>query len=369
MKRFLAVLALLGASAAPAAAQNDLLKSCVNSVPMSAGGQSLPSDVAAAVEAQFEYLCAQMVNSLTTVQPSVGIAFSGGNPVLGTATTIGTRLGILPRVSATARANVALATLPDLFRGGYVTEITDANPALGAAPTLGVPVGSLQGDVVVGLFNGISPGPMIGGIGSIDLLGSVAFLPQIDQVGLSKAITNIGLGARVGILRQGLVVPGVSVSAMYRMMDEIAFGSIDDDDPGEFATDLRTLSLRAVISKGILAFDFALGAGYDKYTSDVSLGWKLHCELQECRDYQAGGVDVHGRFSGELSTAAWNVFGNVALDLLFLSLVGEVGFQKAVDPIGVDDLQDVGLPSSNPLTTDALKGGRLFGSVGLRLTL
>lgn len=369
MKRSLAVLAMLGLSAAPAAAQDDLLTSCANAVPRTAAGQSLPNSVVSAVESQFGYLCAQAVNALTTIQPSVGVAFSGGNPVLGTGTTIGKRLGVLPRVSVTARANLALADLPDLFRGGYANLITESQPELGVAPTLGVPIGSLQGDVVIGLFDGISPAPMLGGIGSIDLLGSVSFLPQVDQVGLSKAITNIGAGARVGLLRQGLVVPGISVSAMYRMMDELTFGSLEDGDPGEFSTDLRALSLRAVVSKGILAFDFAVGAGYDRYSSDISLGWQLRCEIQECLDHQAGGVDLVGRFDGTLTTAAWNVFGDVALDLLLLSIVGEVGYQKAVDPVSLDDLKNAGLPSSNPLTSEALAGGRFFGSIGLRLTL
>ncbi len=369
MKRSIAVLAMLGLFAAPAAAQDDLLTKCASVTPLTRDGHPVPIAVQQVVNEPFAFLCAQMVNALTTVQPSVGMAFSGGNPVLGTGTTIGKRLGILPRVSVTARANVALAGLPDLFRGGYVSQVTEQQPMLGAAPTVSVPVGSLQGDVAIGLFDGFSPAPMIGGIGSIDLLGSVAFLPQVDQVGLSKAITNFGAGARVGLLRQGLVTPGISVSAMYRVMGEVGFGNIDDDDPGEFSTDLRTLSVRGVASKGILAFDFAVGAGYDRYSSDVSIGWRMNCQLFECDVYQPGGLDVFGRFDGTLTTAAWNVFGNVALDLLVLSIVGELGYQKAVDPVGIEDLQDAGLPSSNPLTTDALSGGRFFGSIGLRLTL
>lgn len=369
MKRISAILATLALSATPAAAQSDLLSSCTSAVPTDRDGNPVPVAVTNAVEEPFQFLCAQFVNSLTTVQPSVGIAFSGGNPVLGTGTTIGKRLGILPRVSVSARANVALADLPDLFRGGYSNELTALQPQLGTAPVVGVPVASVQGDVVIDLFDGISTGPMLSGVGSIDLLGSFSLLPKAEAVGLSESITNYGAGARIGILRQGLVTPGISVSAMYRVMNDIAFGSIEGGDPGEFSADLRTLSVRGVVSKGILALDLAVGAGYDRYTSDVSVGWLLDCKLLECETYQPGGAEIVGRFDGELTTSAWNVFGNVALDLLVLSIVGEIGYQKAVDGISVDDLEDAELPSSRHLTAKDLGGGRLFGSIGLRLTL
>ncbi|HEX7118754.1 MAG TPA: hypothetical protein VF212_08205 [Longimicrobiales bacterium] len=367
MRRYVAALAMLGIGAAPAAAQDGLLQNCATAtLNVRAGQTSPPPEAMAEIREQFEFMCAQVVNGLANVQPSVGIAFSGGNPVLGTATTLGKRLGILPRVSVSARANVALADLPDLF-DGYAAEFSEGSP-LAAAGTRGIPVGSLQGDIAIGLFNGISPGPMIGGIGSIDLLGSVSMVPKIDEFGLTEAITNIGAGARIGILRQGLAVPGVSVSAMYRKMNEITFGDLEAGDPGQFSTDLSTLSLRAIVSKGILAFDFAVGAGYDRFTSDIALGWQVHCETDDCTAVEPSGVDFDGAIDGELTTAAWNVFGNVALDLLVLSVVGEVGYQKAIDPIDADDLRNAELPD-RPLTTEALKGGRLFGSVGLRLSL
>ncbi len=360
MRRYATALAMLCICAAPARAQDELLETCA-----SATSQVDPG-VPTAVLAEFQFMCAQVVNALANVQPSVGIAFSGGNPVLGTGTTLGKRLGFLPKISATARANVAFADVPDLF-DAYSSQFDDSTP-LGAAATLGVPIAALQGDVALGVFSGVSAGPMVGGVGAIDLLGSVAFLPKIDQVGLTEAIMNIGVGARVGILRQGLLVPGVSVSGMYRIMDEIAFGDVAAGDPGEFTTDLHTLSVRGVVSKGVLAFDFAVGAGYDRYTSDLSLDWNVTCTTAECLATDPGGLDVSGQIEGELSTATWNVFGDVALNLLMLNLVAEVGYQKAIDPITPSDLTDAGLPS-RPLTTAELGGGRVFGSVGLRLSL
>ena len=360
MRRYIIALALLVLSATPARAQEELLQSCARAAP----SQSVPEPVGD----QFRFLCAQVVHAVGNVQPSVGIAFSGGNPVLGTGSTLGRRMGVFPRISVSARANVALADVPDLF-DGYSAQLGDGAERLGAVQAVGAPVASIQGDIAIGLFNGLSLGPAVGGFGAVDLLGSVAFVPRFEEAGLTDAITNIGAGARIGLLQQGLIAPGISVSAMYRRMGEVSFGDVSAGDPGAFSSDLRTLSLRGVVSKGILLFDLAVGAGYDRYTSDMQLDWLLTCATSECLSANGGSaVTLRGDIAGEMTTAAWNVFGNFSLNLLMLHLVGEVGYQKSMEPITLDDLRNAGLPEQ-PYTTEALEGGRLFGSVGLRISL
>lgn len=363
MRRYLIALVLVCVAAAPARAQDSLLESCAA---QQVTGQY--PGVPTSVNDQFRSMCAQVVNSLSTVQPSVGIAFSGGNPVLGTGTTIGTRLGGIPRVSVTARANFALVEMPALF-DGYTARVSDSQQSIPTMGTTSLPIGSVQGDVSIGLFNGISLAPMVGGIGSVDLLGSVALLPRIDQFGITDAIMNLGVGARVGILQQGIVAPGISVSGMYRRMGDVGFGSMAGGDFGQFATNLSTLSVRGVVSKGIALFDLAIGAGYDRYSSDIDMGWALVCESASCRaSNNQQPLRLEGNAAGELTTAAWNVFGDLTLDLLLLKLVAEVGYQKAIDPIDMDDLRGANLPEQ-PLTTDELGGGRIFGSLGLRIAL
>lgn len=360
MKRVLVSVFAVVVLASPVAAQEDLLSACgdltVQYSPVA------PPSGQAEVQSQLQFLCGQVVNALTAVQPTIGIGFTAGNHVLGTATTIGRRLGFVPRISVTARANAALADVPNLLEDFDATIQGDGE--LPAMETSGVPFGAFQGDVAVGLFNGFSAGPL-GGLGAVDLLGSVSFIPAIDKTGLTEDIVNWGLGARVGILKQGLVMPGVSVSGMYRNMGEVSFGSLADGDPAEFSTDLSTLSLRAAVSKGFLAFDFAAGAGYDIYSSDVAFDFELTCPPSECTVQATAGPTEP--IAGELRTAAWNVFGNVGLSLLVLNVVGEVGYQKATEVITAEDLQEAGLPGQAP-TDEDLSGGRLFGSVGLRFT-
>lgn len=363
MKRIAMFAVALSLAASPAAAQQDLLTSCSG-----IQAQSSP-DIGTApqqINDQFQFLCGQVVNALTNVQPAFGIAFSGGAHTLGTSTTIGRRLGLFPRVSVTARFNAALADIPNLLDG---FDNTLSGGELGPMGTVKIPVGSLQGDVVVGLLNGASFGPAVGGVGAVDLLGSVSYIPIVEEVGLTQEIINVGAGARVGILKQGLLMPGISVSGMYRtMLGDVAFGSVVDGDPAEFTTDLSTISLRAGISKGLLMFDVNAGAGYDIYTSNVAFDWQLTCPAGECLPGQEVILSTADGVSGELKTAAWNVHANVGLSILLLNIVGEVGYQKATEIIDAAALSDAGLPDQPP-TTDALEGGRFFVSLGVRLTI
>lgn len=365
MKRVLTSVLAVGLLASPAAAQEDLLSSCST---MEVQYSPVPPAFGQAeVREQLRFLCGQVVSAMTNVQPTIGIGFTGGNHVLGTATTIGRRLGLFPRISITARGNVALAEVPNLLDGFDAT--LGSNGELPPMETSTVPFGALQGDVALGLFNGLSLGP-VGGLGAIDLLGSVSVIPAVEQTGLAEAIINWGAGARIGILKQGLVLPGISLSGIYRNMGEVSFGDVpegdlEQGDPAEFSTDLSTISLRAAISKGILAFDFAAGAGYDIYSSDVSFDFVLECPASECGTPTR--VRPTERIAGELKTAAWNVFGNFGLSLLVLNFVGEVGYQKATEVITAEDLQEAGLPDREPIAEE-LSGGRLFGSLGVRFT-
>ncbi len=117
MKRIAAFVFFLSMLAVPAQAQDGLLSSCASLEPVASpsmpDGQSVPEQVTE----QFQFLCGQVVNTLTSVQPSMGIAFSGGSHTLGTATTIGRRLGVFPRVAVSARLNGAWADAPNLLDG------------------------------------------------------------------------------------------------------------------------------------------------------------------------------------------------------------------------------------------------------------
>lgn len=373
-------LALAGLCATPLQAQDaeDLAATCAG-IPASQVQiqnvnpvltQSQREAIVTEVIDELRFACGTVATALSNLQPSIGIGFSGGNPTLGMGGTLGTRFGLIPRFTFTARVNAAIAEFPELDQ--FAATLSDANDQLGPAPTARAAVGALQGDVAVGVFNGITLVPMLGGLGSVDLLGSVAFVPAISRVGIEEAFVTWGAGARIGILKGGLLAPGLSVSGMYRRMGEVAFGDIEDGDPGEFATDLTNLSLRAALSKGFLMFDFVIGAGYDRYTSDPSFNFAVEydcpvgqpeCTAAKADPTQPLVLTMDPALTGEVNTAAWNVFGNVGMSLLLFSLVGELGYQQATDLLSGEDLQ------GRDVTDETLGEGRFFGSVGLRLTL
>lgn len=355
---------VMAATAHPANAQDALLRSCAEVAITSPQGQ-----VPAGIQDQFRFMCGQVVQTLTTVQPTVGIAFSGGAHTLGTATTIGRRFGMLPRISGTARLNAALARAPDLL-DGHLPRF-DEEGRLGPMGTVGLPVLALQGDVAVGVYNGLRIAPGIGGLGAVDLLGSVSFIPSIQAIGLTEPIVNLGMGARVGLLRQGLLLPGISVSGMYRtMLSDVAFGEMGPDpatgDPAELSARLSTWSFRGGISKGIFIVDLAAGLGYDVYSSDVHFDWRLRCPPAQCGEEMV--VETDGGVQGSLRTAAWTAFASGGLNFLVLRVVGELGYQRPTDFMDMARLRGAGLPGQAPAEDD-LDGGRFFLGIGLRITL
>ncbi|HSJ10798.1 MAG TPA: hypothetical protein VK928_12820, partial [Longimicrobiales bacterium] len=181
-------------------------------LPVNAQAQALRAQCTAASRDPVRAFCENVADAATMLQPRVGIALSGGNPVPGTASTLGMRLGSMPRISLTARVTAADVDLPAVER---MTDSADVS----------FPVGSIAADVSVGLFSGVSLLPTVGGFGSIDLLGSVGIIPLPRGEGFdNSAPLTWAAGARVGILRESFTAPGVSVSMMYRRLGDVTFG-------------------------------------------------------------------------------------------------------------------------------------------------
>ncbi|HEX8431419.1 MAG TPA: hypothetical protein VF625_09035, partial [Longimicrobium sp.] len=314
MKRtYLAALAL-AFGAAPAAAQTD-----INTVCDQYGGE-------------VRNRCAAVAQAVDAAQPQLGILMAGGNPTLGTASTGGVRLGILPRVSAGARVNVVFARLPDIREessssSGYVPE------------KFSVPAPAIGANVSVGVFPGISVAPLIGGVGAVDLLGSVTVLPLslagVD--GLENNAVSWGAGARVGLLRESFVTPGASVSLMYRKMGEVKFGDVcggdrdtcADGDVGEIAFGLSNWSARGAVSKRFLGLGLTAGVGYDRFNTDADLAFRAPSPPSQ----GFGGESVYGFRDVAVDNSRWSAFLNGSFTLLVASLVGEAGWMQGSDPI------------------------------------
>jgi hypothetical protein len=327
--------------AAPLAAQGDIETICTTGVPIVAQEQ-----------------CAIVAQAVDAAQPQLGILMAGGNPTLGTASTGGVRLGLIPRVSLTGRINVVGARLPDIREeaDGEADQFTLPAPAVGA-------------NLSVGLTQGFSVAPMIGGFGAIDLLGSVSVLP-LSLVGddFGDNAFSWGAGARVGLIRESFVMPGVSVSLMYRSLGDVSFGDVcegaeeldednrfdcdTDGDFGEIQFGLDNWSARAAVSKRLLGLGLTAGVGYDRF--ETSGDFAVRAPGPPVGDEQ-----IYRFNDVAVDNDRWSAFLDASFTLLIGSLVAEVGWMQGSDPV-----------ENFPSTSDFdPKEGTFFGSVGARISL
>ena len=124
--------------------------------------------------------------------------------------------------------------------------------------------------MAVGLLDGFSPLPTVGGLLSIDLVASVSLVqfPAADGF-RTRAPSSFAVGARLGVLRESFTLPGLSVSAMYRRTGRVSFGDIglQTRDVHVRLDRVGTWSTRAVLGKRLGPLGFTAGAGYDRSTS------------------------------------------------------------------------------------------------------
>src|SRR5947207_956949 len=201
--------------------------------------------------------CNTAVDAVRAFYPLAGMIVSGGNPVLGTART----LGGLGHVALTARVNAIKAALPDPTAANQSPVPSSFNGA--------VPAPMVEG--ALGLVKGLG-----GGLLSVDVLGSALILPtgiqnltvDSNATHISDAAQGFGYGARVGVLNGSFPIPSVSVSWMHRTVPRLRYGTLGTapgtGDDFEFTMDLKSDSYRAVAGWVVVLVDVAAGIGSDR---------------------------------------------------------------------------------------------------------
>lgn len=301
---------------------------------------------------RIEQYCNVVGQSIEITQPRLGIALSGGNPLPGTASTLGMRLGSLPRISVDIRATAAGPEIPDLRSEETLDE------------TLRFPLGSINADAGVGVFGGFSPAPTVGGMGSIDVIGSIGVIPiglaSDDGFGDDTPLTW-ALGARVGILRESFTLPGISVTGMFRDLGQVEYGDPTfEEEEAFFQADLSALSVRGAISKDFLFMSATAGVGWDRYNSSVGFGAQVE---EACSIPGVTTCSVSIR-DADIESDRVSYFGNVSLNFLIVNLVGELGWQSGGDL----DNPNAPLPPGVDMQ-ELANDGVLFGSLALRLSI
>jgi len=286
--------------------------------------------------------CVEGLLALQSARGALGLAAAGGSPFPGTASSLGQRFPGSPRVAVAGGVGFTRMAFPAVWDGGT------APPGERTAT-----VGGLRASAGVGILQGFSPAPTVGGVLSVDLLGSVAFLSLPAGAGFSGGVASYGYGVRVGLLRESFTLPGVSLSAVRHGAGRVTLLPQGVGPAAGQASPLRTLtfspggtSVRGVVGKDLFGLGLQAGAGWDRH------GGELRVRLGD--EVGAGFSEVGGR--GAATTRSL-LFAGATYTVLVLQVGGELGWAR-----GYDALPGRGSAGYDP------EGGSAFGTLSARIT-
>ena len=333
---FVASVVLACSMARPAAAQSAIDSRCMD--PALVGTQNEGQDA-----------CQKALDLLNYMTPQLGTLIAGGNATIGQGGT----LGGLGHFALSVRANAMRASLPDIEGAGVNYGAAQRTNYVTEAQWAALPVV----DAAFGLFKGI-PLPLTNILG-VDVLVNVSYLPELEHDPLSLTTPDgsfkFGYGARVGVLQESLVLPGISVSYMKRDLPRTTLiaswegGPLAGADTARLENfDIGTTSWRLVASKSLLAFSLALGVGQDRYEAEANAFYSVNEPLQR---FDGGPV----RYAFDVTRT--NVFLDVITNLGLMKLVATVGGVSGGD-----------IPTYNAFDKEA-DASRIYGSLGVRIGL
>lgn len=283
--------------------------------------------------------CATGADFLRYMAPQLGTSLVGGSHTLG----IGTNLGGFGNFAIALRANAVMGSLPDIDNIGVgpasSRDYTTKDQYLGL-PTV---------DVAIGLTKGFNLG--VTRIGGIDLIGGATYVPDVEDTDFSIAAPNgslsIAYGARVGLLQQSALIPGVAFSWMKRDMPTLNLSTRTDGGDQLAINDLsiKSTSWRLSAQKNFMLFQFGAGFGQDSYDFDANVDATV----------QDGALTYNGGFNAAQAMTRTTMYGSLGLNLWLLKIVGEVG-QVSGGSVNTFNTYDTAADAS-----------RLYGTVGIRV--
>mgnify|MGYP000349333776 CR=1 FL=1 len=278
--------------------------------------------------------------------PQIGVAVSGGNPVPGEGGT----MGGWGRRAFSFRAVVVDGYVPDNTVPLNLTGSAVASD-FGAARTP-VPLPSI--DAAIGLTRGIPFG--LTNIGGVDLLVGASALPKVTTGSLQIEPKGNGgvafsFGARVGLLQESSVFPGVSVSYMQRKLPTVDLGYTPGNDTLRVAgTSVKSQSIRLVASKRLPIVGFAIGVGRDNIEGSSQVSAVVNETVLGTAQRATVSVPL---LAEKISRNT--AFVNLSLNLVFARLVAEAGWSSAGEK----------RPTLNTFGGRTANEGYRYGSLGL----
>jgi hypothetical protein len=309
--------------------------------PGTANGFGVPDQTRASQDA-----CQKAIDLFQYMAPQLGTAISGGNATLGQ----GGSLGGLGHFTVGLRINAVQGSLPQVQNTSVSANGAQNNTPFDTKTQI-VPMPTA--DLSIGIFKGL---PLaITNVGGVDLLVSAAYLPEFDNDGVSVKVPSgslkLGYGARVGILQESLLVPGISVSYLVRDLPKVnVAGSSGNDTLYVNNLSLKTKAWRVVASKSLLFVGLAAGFGQDKYDASTDIGAHIAARtVPPSPAANAGPVSISQKLTRT------NVFADVTMNLLLFKLTGEIG-----------QVSGGTINTFNTFSGKQAADSRIYGSVGAR---
>ena len=291
--------------------------------------------------------CQKAVDLFKYMAPQLGVSLTGGNALLGTGSTVGG----LGHAKFELRVNGLWGNVPNVQNPAPVGGPYQSSTYTTKTQVLGLPAAAAE----IGLFKGLSlPLTRIGGI---DALVTATYIPDYNTANVSVKATggNLkwGYGARLGLLEESLLVPGVSVTWLRRDLPTIDIAGSAPTGSGTTTTlqvnglSEQTTAWRLVASKSLILLNLAAGVGQDKYDSKANVNASVS----------------FGPFTGSRPSAVrmeqnltrTSYFADVSMNLIILKLIGELGMVSGGT-----------VTTYNKFDKPADKS-RLYGSIGARL--
>jgi hypothetical protein len=280
--------------------------------------------------------CNTAIDLFNYMAPQLGASIAGGNTTLGQ----GGSLGGFPHFAVTVRGNALMGSLPQIDK-------YDPTSSTRTLETKDQPLGLPTVDAAIGIFKGLSLG--VTRVGGLDVLVNGAYIPAFHGSGVDVALPDgnlkIGYGARIGLLQEGLLTPGIGFSYMKRDLPTVDLTA--KNGPTNFSVtglSVSTTSWRATVSKSLLVLGLAAGVGQDSYDSKAQINATTTV------------VPTSASFTGDQSITRTNYFADLSLNMMVAKLVAEVGM-----------VQGGKITTYNTFNGKAADASRLYASAGLRI--
>jgi hypothetical protein len=290
--------------------------------------------------------CQKAVDLFKYMTPQLGVSLTGGNALLGTGGTVGG----LGHARFEVRVNGLWGSVPNVqnvqpqagpYRSSSYTTKTQI---------LGLPAATAE----IGIFKGLTlPLTRVGGI---DALVTATYIPDVTSNGVSVRSSggNLkwGIGARIGLLEESLLVPGVSVTYLRRDLPKINIVGTVPTGSGTTTTlqvnnlEEKTTAWRLVASKSLIVAKLAAGIGQDRYESNADVSASVNF---------SGLSGQRAPFSIPQNITRTSYFADASMNLLLIKLIGEIGMVSG------------GTVTTYNKFDKRADNSRLYGSLGVTL--